>query len=88
MFSAVLAAAMLMAETTPAAAADAAAPAAVAAPAAAAKGPKLNKDGMVCHTEEILGTHFPKKICMTPAQAEDNARQAQEGLNHMQAASH
>ena len=77
MISAILAAALLMAETTPAAAADAAAP-------AVAKGPKVNKDGMVCHSEEILGTKFPKRVCMTPAQAEDRARQDQADLNHMQ----
>ena len=78
MISAALALALLMADPTP----DAGSPPA-AAPAATPK-VKVNRDGMVCHTEEVLGSRIPKKVCMSPAEAEDRARQDQQNLNHMQ----
>jgi hypothetical protein len=90
MISAIFAAAILMAQSTPAAASaptpstPVVAPAAPSATVNVAKGPKVNKDGLVCHTEPVLGSRIPKKVCMTPAEAADRAQQDQMMLNHMQ----
>jgi hypothetical protein len=90
MISAIFAAAMLMAQSTPAAASEptpstpAVAPAAPGADVNVAKGPKVNKDGLICHSEPVLGSRIPKKVCMTPAQAEDRAQQDRLMLDHMQ----
>ena len=81
MISVLFAAAILLAETTPAAAG---AQAVAAPPAAAAPAQKVNKDGLVCHTEEIVGSRIPKKVCFTPEQAADRAQQDRENLDHMQ----
>ncbi|MBX3485937.1 hypothetical protein [Phenylobacterium sp.] len=67
MISLVLAAALF------AAAEPAATPAAAPAPAAE-KGPKPNKDGMVCVKEAVSGSKMKSRICMT--QAEWDARKA------------
>jgi hypothetical protein len=87
MLGALLALALLSSSDAPAntAAPTAAAPAAdaPAAPAATAK-PKVNRDAVVCHTEEVLGSRISKKVCYTPAEAEDRARQDQRNLDHMQ----
>jgi hypothetical protein len=49
-----------------------------------AKGPKVNKEGLICHSEPVLGSRIPKKVCSTPAEAADRAQQDQMMLNHMQ----
>ena len=82
MIGVLFAAAVLLAETTPAAAdnpADAAPPAAVKAPPV-----KVNKDGKVCHTEEVLGSRIPKRVCFTPEEEADRAQQDRLNLQHMQ----
>jgi hypothetical protein len=86
MISSVLAAALLMAQAAPdAAGAQVPMAAAPAAPApVAAKGPKVNKDGLVCHTEEVLGSRIPKRICFTPEQLADRKQQDQETLERLQ----
>ena len=89
MISAIFAVAILMAQSTPAAAAPipstpVVAPAAPSATVNVAKGPKVNKDGLVCRSEPVLGSRIPKKVCMTPAEAADRAQQDQMMLNHMQ----
>jgi hypothetical protein len=85
MIGAVFTVAILLADAAPAAA-QTSAPAPAAAPGSqvASAKPKVNRDGMICHTEEILGSRIPKKVCMTPAEAEDRARQDQQNLQHMQ----
>ena len=79
MISAILAAAILLAETTPAAAGSHPAATPVAAP-----GPKVNKDGMICHTEEVLGSRIPTRVCMTPEQEAQRRQQDREMTEHMQ----
>ena len=74
MFGAVFAFAIVLADATPAAA---------PAPTKTAS-IKVNKDGMVCHTEEVLGSRIPKKVCMTPAAAADRAAQDRQMLDHLQ----
>ena len=81
-----------MAETTPAVEAAPAAPPSPprrdAHPVKVAKAPKVNQDGMVCHSEEVLGSHLPKRVCYTPAEAEDRSQQDRQALSHVQALSH
>jgi hypothetical protein len=89
MIIATFAAAILLAEAPApdAAVSSAAAPDAAQAPVvkpAAAKGPKVNRDGLICHNEAVVGTRIPKKICFTPAEAEDRAQQDQATLNRLQ----
>jgi len=84
MIGATLAAIVLLAQAAPAAAAatpDAAAPVAAAAPA---KGPKVNKDGLVCHSEQVLGSRIPTRVCVTPQDAADRAQQDKMNLERMQ----
>jgi hypothetical protein len=87
MFSAILAAALLMAQSTPAAAAaasDPASPPAVAATGATTPVKVKRSDDVICHSEEVLGTRFPKKVCYTRAEQEDRAQQDHDNLNRMQ----
>jgi hypothetical protein len=85
MIGAVFTVAILLADATPAAAQPTpAAPAAAPADQSASAKPKVNRDGMVCHTEEILGSRIPKRVCMTPADAEARAHQDQQNLGRIQ----
>jgi len=86
MISAILALAMLMAETPPAAAGGAPAPAATAAAATgAAPVVKVKRDSdLICHSEQVLGSHIPTKVCYTRAEQEDRTQQDQRNLGRMQ----
>ena len=68
------AATILLADTTPAAAtaASTVTPATVTAKAAA---PAANKPRLICKTEAVTGSMFPKKTCYT---ADDLAQRKQE----------
>ena len=84
MISALFAAAILLAETTPAAA-----PAAMpAAPQATADGApavaKVKRDDMLCKQEEVLGTRIPKKVCYTRAEQEARSQQDRQNVERMQ----
>jgi hypothetical protein len=93
MFSAILAA-VLLAQATPAAANDSAPAVAAATTTAptsvpgvkvtAAKPLKLNKDGLVCHNQYVIGSRIPQKLCYTPAQEEERRREDQETAMQMQ----
>lgn len=86
MISALFAAAILLAETTPAAA-PAAAPAAPAAPQATVDGApvvKVKRDDMLCKQEEVLGTRIPKKVCYTRAEQEARSQQDRQNVERMQ----
>jgi hypothetical protein len=79
------AATIMLADTTPAAAtaATAAAPTA-AAPASAAKAaeaPKTAKPKIVCRTEAVTGSMFPKKTCYA---LDDLAQRQQEERKNLQ----
>ena len=89
MISAIVALAMLMAEPPSAPAAGAPAPAATPPAAATATGAapvvKVKRDSdMICHSEMVLGSHIPNKVCYTRAEQEDRKQQDQRNLNHMQ----
>jgi len=91
MISAILATALLMAQAAPAGDAGASAsppPSAPGATAAVAPAKAQKSDELICHSEEVLGTRFPKKICYTRSELADRSRQDQENLNHMQSMSH
>jgi uncharacterized protein (DUF2147 family) len=71
------AATIMLADATPAAATAAAA----AAPAEAAKATKTEKPKMVCRTEAVTGSMFPKKTCY---QLDDLAQRQQEERKNLQ----
>ena len=75
MIAAIFTVALLLADTAPAAATP---------PAPTAAAPKVNKDGLVCHTQEVLGSRIPKKVCTTPEEAADRAAQDRRNIERMQ----
>lgn len=54
------------------------------APAAAAAPASSKKSDMVCKTEEVTGSRFPKKVCYSKAEAEERQRLEQEQLRQNQ----
>jgi hypothetical protein len=74
------AATIMLADATPAAA-TAATAATPATPAAAAEAPKTAKPKMVCRTEAVTGSMFPKKTCY---QLDDLAQRQQEERKNLQ----
>ena len=61
----VFAAAAMQADVTPAATPAATAP--VAASTAKVDS-RINKLGLICRNEAVLGSRFPKRVCFTPAE--------------------
>ena len=87
MISAIFAAAILFAETTPAAAPAPVAPATAAVDGAtAAPGvTKAKRDSdLICHSEQVLGSRIPSRVCYTRAEQEDRAQQDKQNLQRMQ----
>ena len=82
MISAIFAAAVLLADATPAASEAANAQAPAAAPAAKAK--EAGKDGMICRNDPNLGTRLPKKICVRAADAERQRQEDRAALERTQ----
>ncbi|MDB5424540.1 MAG: hypothetical protein JWQ29_1956 [Phenylobacterium sp.] len=82
MISVIFAAAVLLADVTPAAgeAATAQAPAA-AAPAAKEK----DKDALVCHTEATPGSRLPKKTCFRAGDAAQRRLEDRAAVERAQA---
>ena len=87
LFSAMIAAAFMLADTTPAAAA---APATPAAPAAAAAAPaeKAEKPKMICKSEAVIGSLMPKKTCYTEDQMAQRRQAERQNLEQIQSKSH
>jgi hypothetical protein len=83
MIGAVFSAALLLAQAAPAAMPPAAAPAPVVT-STSAPAQKVNKDGLICHSEQILGTRIPKRVCFTPEEAEQRRLQDKANLERMQ----
>lgn len=85
--SAILAATVLMADTTPAAATatttEAAKPAA-AAPAAK----KTEKPRLICKTESVTGSLMPKKTCYNSDEVAQRRQDERQNLERMQQLSH
>ena len=82
MIGAVFAAAILLAETTPAAG-NPAAPAA-ATPPAPVEQKMVDRDTKVCHNEEILGSRIPKRVCYTQAESEARSQQDRQTVERLQ----
>lgn len=80
MITLVLAAALLAAGEP--AATDAAKPAEAAAKTE--KAPKVNKDGMVCKREAVLGSRMKQRVCMTQNEWEERQRQDRADLDRAQ----
>ncbi len=87
MISALFAAAILLAETTPAAAPApmaAVAPAQATADGAPAVVKVRRNEDMICKQEEVLGSRIPKKVCYTRAEQEARSQEDQKNLQRMQ----
>ena len=76
MIGAVFAVALMLAEATPAAETPPAAP--------AAKAQKVDRDGKVCHNEEIVGSRIPKRVCYTQAESEARSQQDRQTIERLQ----
>ena len=72
----VFVAAAILADVTPAAS-----PAAASAPLAVKVDHRINKLGLICRNEAVLGSRFPKKVCFTPA---DLAERTQDDRAHLE----
>lgn len=46
--------------------------------------PKVAKDKVVCRTEAPVGTRFGKRVCMSLAERERQAEEANKGFGEMQ----
>jgi len=65
------------------AAAQAVTPAPVAASAPAKKA-KVNKDGLVCKKEAVLGSRMPTKVCLTAEQWEERKASDRDSIDRQQ----
>ncbi len=73
------------AEEAPPATAETPAPAESAPPAAKPAQPIVgDPNEVICKNEEVIGTRFAKRICMTRAQREARAKAARETLQGQQ----
>lgn len=71
----------LMAALTLAAADPSSAPAAPATPVAAApEKPKPKDTDTVCWTEQVTGSHYPRRVCSTRLELEQRQRQDQAAI--------
>jgi 3-oxoacyl-ACP reductase-like protein len=85
-----LAATVLMADTTPAAA-TAAATTVAAKPAEAAAAPaatKTEKPRLICRTENVIGSLMPKKTCYSSDELSVRQRDERQNLERIQQMSH
>jgi invasion protein IalB len=79
-----LAATVLMADTTPAAAAAATTVTPASAPAAAAPAKTADKPKLICKTEPVIGSLISKKTCYTSDQMAQRRQDERENLEKMQ----
>jgi hypothetical protein len=84
--SAMFAATMMLADTTPAAAAAASSvnPATAAAPANPAAPAKASKPRVICKTESVTGSLMPKKTCYTTDDYAQRQQDERQNLERMQ----
>ncbi|HSV04071.1 MAG TPA: hypothetical protein VLI41_12790 [Phenylobacterium sp.] len=71
----------VLAASTPAAP-EGAAPA--PAPAATARAPAKKKDDVICRTEQVTGSMFPKKVCRSKAESARQTAEQQQQIRHDQ----
>jgi hypothetical protein len=88
-----IAAALLLADTPAATAVAPPAPAAPAAASAAKPAPEKtaaakSNDRVVCRTEAVTGSMFPKKVCYSTQQAAERRQDERENLEKIQNLSH
>lgn len=95
LLSALLAATVLMADTTPAAAAAAttvaAKPAEATATATATAAPaakKTEKPRLICKTEQVTGSLMPKKTCYSSDELSQRRQDERQNLERIQEFSH
>lgn len=55
-----------------------------APPSAAATAAPAKKDDLVCRTEEVTGSRFPKKVCRPREQAERETAEQQQQIRQSQ----
>ena len=84
--SAMLAATVLMADTTPAAATAATAPPEAKAEATAAK--KTEKPKLICKSENVTGSLMPKKTCYNSDDMAQRRQDERQNLERIQSLSH
>jgi len=84
--SAMIAATLMLADTTPAAAAAAttAHPAPAAAPAASTAPAKKPKDRLICRSEAVTGSLMPKKTCYLESERAQIRQDQRQNLERMQ----
>jgi hypothetical protein len=56
-------------------------PAASAAPPAPAANPKDDPDKVVCREEQVTGSRFTRRVCMTKSDWDDREKQSHELMN-------
>ena len=88
LFSALIVAGAILADATPAAATTAPAQPVAAAPATAAQAAVPPKPKLVCHTEAVIGSLFPKKTCTTVEQSNEQRQADRQALESVQGRSH
>lgn len=49
-----------------------------------AKAPKVNKDGMICKKEHVVGSRMPQRVCMPPEQWEARRAEDRDNLDQAQ----
>ncbi|MGZ3403540.1 MAG: hypothetical protein ACXWKN_10060 [Phenylobacterium sp.] len=83
-----LAATIMLADTTPAAATAATTPARAATAAPAKDAAKATGDRVVCKTEVVTGSMFPKKTCYSTKDFAQRQQEERANLQKMQEQSH
>jgi hypothetical protein len=48
------------------------------------KAPKVNKDGLICKKEAVVGSRMPTKVCLTPAQWELRKQESRDEVEAAQ----
>ncbi|THD67297.1 hypothetical protein [Phenylobacterium sp.] len=86
--SAMLAATVLMADTTPAAATAATVAAKPAEAAAAPEAKKTEKPKLICKTEAVIGSLMPKKTCYSSDELSQRQHDERQNLERIQQLSH
>lgn len=83
-----LAATIMLADATPAAAATTTPPASAAAAKPAAKATKTVPDKVICKTESVTGSLFPKKTCYSSSELAQRQQEERANLEKVQQMSH
>jgi hypothetical protein len=86
MIRSVLAVALLVAPAASAMAAEPTLPttAPAAATTAASNTAQEDRFKLVCHSETVLGSHIPRRVCMSKADAETRTEDAKKMVNRLQ----